>query len=84
MRSSNHMSVPAAGPRAMQDDASVPLSRLVGGAGLLVAVALLLAVPLVLALRSAARRRRLDRARTPDGAVVDAWAESGRRVREGA
>lgn len=60
------------------------LQRLLGGTGLLVAVALLLAVPLVIALRSAVQRRRARRAVRPDAARVDAWAESARRLKEGA
>lgn len=51
---------------------------------MLVAVALLLAVPLVIAVRGAARRRRLRRLHGGSTPGVDAWAESARRLKEGA
>lgn len=56
------------------------LQRLLGGTGLIVAVALLLAVPLVIAVRSAARRRRGERPVQAPRAGVDAWSESARRL----
>ena len=59
-----------------------PLQRLVGGTGLLVAVALLLAVPLVILVRGVARRRRAERSAPVSGPRVDAWAESARRMKE--
>lgn len=59
-----------------------PLHRLLGGTGLLVAVALLLAVPLVILIRGAARRRRAERAVQVSESRVDAWAESARRLKE--
>ena len=56
------------------------VQRVLGGTGLVVAVALLLAVPLVIAVRSAARRRRGERPAQPRRAGVDAWSESARRL----
>lgn len=57
------------------------LQRLLGGTGLLVAVALLLAVPLVIAVRGAGRRRLARKAKSAAAPRVDAWVESGRRLR---
>lgn len=59
-----------------------PLQRLLGGTGLLVAVALLLAVPLVILIRGAARRRRSQPGVRVPESRVDAWAESARRLKE--
>ena len=56
------------------------LQRVLGGIGLIVAVALLLTVPLVIAVRSAARRQRGAGPAQQQRAGVDAWSESARRL----